>query len=157
MLQWVVELSKCDLKYETRTIIKSQYLTDFLAEYTGVQRDSTVWHIFVDGSSNKARSGARIILENEEETWIELLRKFEFPTSNYQAKYEAMLAGLRLAKEVRVAKIIVFSDSQVITTQLNETYQAKDPNMKKYLEETLEQLTQSQEAEVRHITRELNS
>ena len=34
ILQWAVELSEFDLQYEARTAIKSQYLADFIAEFT---------------------------------------------------------------------------------------------------------------------------
>ena len=34
ILQWAVELSEFDLQYEVQTAIKSQYLADFIAEFT---------------------------------------------------------------------------------------------------------------------------
>ncbi|XP_020972598.1 uncharacterized protein LOC110269239 [Arachis ipaensis] len=91
--------------------------------------------MYVDGSSNKSGSGAGVILKNEEGTRIELSLRFKFLASNNQAEYEALLVSLKLAKEVGAERLIVFSDSQVITSQVNDTYQVKDPNMKKYLEE----------------------
>ncbi|QHN85752.1 uncharacterized protein DS421_16g540070 [Arachis hypogaea] len=111
MLQWAIELSEFDLKYEAQTIIKSQYLTDFVAEYTESQGSPTAWSLYVDGSSNKASSGARVILKSKQGTQIELSLRFEFPTSNNQAEYEVLLAGLKLAKEVGTEKWIVFDDS----------------------------------------------
>ncbi|XP_025670013.1 uncharacterized protein [Arachis hypogaea] len=115
------------------------------------------WELYVDGSSNKIGSGASIILVNEEGTQIEFFLKFEFPASNNHAKYEALIAGLKLAKEVGATKVVVFSDSQIVTSQINGEYQAKDPNMKRYLEKTLEYLQQFSDTKVRHITRKLNS
>ncbi|XP_072066810.1 uncharacterized protein [Arachis hypogaea] len=99
------KLSKFDLKYETRTAIKAQCLTDFVAEYTGDQIEtSTTWELYVGGSSNKVGSGAGIILVNEEGTQIEVSLKFDFSTSNNQAEYEALIAGLKLAKEIGATK-----------------------------------------------------
>ncbi|XP_072077945.1 uncharacterized protein [Arachis hypogaea] len=136
----------------------SKCLIDFIAEYAGDQEEaSKAWEIYVDGSSNKVRSGAGIILVNQEGTQIEVSLKFEFPASNNQAEYEALIAGLKLAKEVGATKVIIFSNSQVVTSQINGEYQAKDPNMKRYLEKTLEHLRQFLQTEVRHITRELNN
>ncbi|XP_015960982.1 uncharacterized protein LOC107484944 [Arachis duranensis] len=49
------------------------------------------------------------------------MRKFEFPASNNQAEYETLVATLKLAKKVGVEKLIVFNDSQVITSQIKGT------------------------------------
>lgn len=40
---------------------------------------------------------------------------FEFKASNNQPEYEALLIGLRLAKEVEAKKIKCWSDSEVAT------------------------------------------
>ncbi|RTK55689.1 hypothetical protein DRJ73_15170, partial [Enterococcus faecalis] len=66
-------------------------------------------------------------------------------------------AGLKLAEEVGATKVMIYSDSQVVTSQISGEYQAKDPNMKRYLEKTLEHLGRFAETEVKHITRDLNS
>ncbi|XP_057760866.1 uncharacterized protein LOC130981282 [Arachis stenosperma] len=141
MVQWAIELSEFDLKYETWTAIKAQCLTDFVAEYTGDQEEaSTTWEPYVYGSSNKVGSGVGIILVNQEGTQVEVSLKFEFPASNNQAEYEALIVGLKLAEEVGATKVVVFCNSQVVTSQINGEYQAKDPNMKRYLDKTLEYL-----------------
>lgn len=54
----------------------------------------------VDGSSNEKRSRTEVILESLDEVIIEQSIRFEFEATNNQAKYEALLAGLRLAKEI---------------------------------------------------------
>ena len=64
---------------------------------------------------------------------------------------------MKLTKEVGAQKLIIFSDSQVVTSQIAGSYQAKDPTMKKYLDKTREQLGQLGEYEVRHIPREQNA
>ena len=39
---------------------------------------------------------------------------FGFQASNNEAEYEALLVGLRLAKELRVSHLKVYSDSQLV-------------------------------------------
>lgn len=56
--------------------------------------------MYVDGSSNEKGSGVGVILESLDEVIIEQSIRFEFEATNNQAKYEALLAGLRLAKEI---------------------------------------------------------
>ena len=63
---------------------------------------------------------------------------FGFQASKNEAKYEALLVGLRLAKELKVSHLKLYSDSQLIVYQVNETYQAKGEKMVVYLEKAKE-------------------
>ena len=58
-----------------------------------------------------------------------------FPSTNNEAEYETLVAGLDLAKAVGAASVIVHYDSQVITNQVNGDYECKGERMKKYLEQ----------------------
>ena len=61
--------------------------------------------------------------------------RLDFPTTNNEAEYEALVAGLDLAKAVGAGNLIVHCDSQVITSQINGEYECRSERMKKYLEE----------------------
>ena len=150
-------MSEFDLQYEARTTIKSEYLADFIAEFIDTLETPTEWNLYVDGSSNKTGSGAGVIIESNQGIQVELSLKFGFPASNNQAEYEALLAGLKLAKEVETKKLNIYSDSQVVTSQITGSYQAKDPTMKKYLDKTKELLRQIGEYKICHIPREQNA
>ena len=50
--------------------------------------------------------------------------RFGFKASNNEAKYEVLIAGLELAKEMKVELLDIFSDSQLVVCQINEEYQA---------------------------------
>ena len=60
--------------------------------------------------------------------------RFDFPMTNNEAEYEAFIAGLDLAKAAEVANVVVYCDSQVVTSQVKGDYECKDERMKKYLE-----------------------
>ena len=66
---------------------------------------------------------------------IECMIRLDFPTTNNEAKYEALVAGLDLAKAADAENMIVHCDSQVIISQINGDYECKNERMKKYLEE----------------------
>ena len=57
------------------------------------------------------------------------------PTTNNEAKYETLMAGLDLARVARAENMVVYYDSQVITSQINGNCKCKNKRMKKYLEE----------------------
>ena len=61
--------------------------------------------------------------------------RLDFPTTNNEAEYEALVAGLDLAKATGAENMIIHYDSQVITSQINSDYERRNERMKKYLEE----------------------
>ncbi|KAL5579904.1 hypothetical protein UlMin_012346 [Ulmus minor] len=82
---------------------------------------------------------------------------FHFKATNNQAKYEALLAGLRLAKEVSARYLLIYSDSQLIVNQVNSEYQAKGEKMTFYLEKAKELLGKFEIVTITQIPRNENS
>ena len=62
------------------------------------------------------------------------MARLDFPTTNNEAKYGTLVPGLDLAKATRATSVIVYCDSQVITSQVNGDYECRGEQMKKYLE-----------------------
>ena len=56
-----------------------------------------------------------------------------FPMTNNEVKYEALVVRLDLTKAVRATRVVVHCDSQVIINQVNGDYECKGKRMKKYL------------------------
>ncbi|MCH98000.1 RNA-directed DNA polymerase (Reverse transcriptase), partial [Trifolium medium] len=77
--------------------------------------------------------------------------------TNNQAEYEAFLAGLRLAKDMEAEEIKIFTDSQLVASQVSGEYQTKDERLTEYLALIREKLAQFKESEVKHVPREHNS
>ncbi|XP_072080975.1 uncharacterized protein [Arachis hypogaea] len=112
MLAWSIELSQFQIRFEPRNAIKAQALTDFIAEMTPIKLIPEPWKLHVDGSSNSTHGGAGIILENQNGIIIEQSIRYDFPVSNNQAEYEALLAGLNLAREVDAKDNYTNADSR---------------------------------------------
>ena len=66
---------------------------------------------------------------------IECMIRLDFPTTNNEAEYEALVAGLDLARAAGAGNMIIHCDSQVITSQINGDFECRNERMKKYLEE----------------------
>ena len=58
----------------------------------------------------------------------------DFPTTNNEAEYEALVARLDLTKVVGATSVVVYCNFQVVTSQVNGNYEYKGERMKKYLE-----------------------
>ncbi|XP_068504689.1 uncharacterized protein [Phaseolus vulgaris] len=138
MARWAVELSEFDIHYEPRGPIKSQIYADFVVElYSAATHQEGAyfkWVLSVDGSSNQQGSGAGVILEGPDGLLIEQALRFAFKASNNQAEYEALIAGMLLAKEMGAKGLLAKSDLLLVTGHVTGEYQAKDPQMAVYLE-----------------------
>ena len=66
---------------------------------------------------------------------VECMVCLNFPTTNNEVEYEALVAGLDLAKAVGAASVVIYYDSQVITNQVNGDYECKGERMKRYLDQ----------------------
>ncbi|GKA54350.1 reverse transcriptase domain-containing protein [Tanacetum coccineum] len=92
------------------------------------------WILFTDGSSCVDGSGAGLILTSPERTEFTYALRFQFTTSNNEAEYEALIADLRIAAQMRVHNLHVSVDSKLVANQVLGTYIAKEYNMVKYPE-----------------------
>nr|KYP48299.1 Retrovirus-related Pol polyprotein from transposon 17.6 [Cajanus cajan] len=157
MMAWTIELSELDLSFEPQRPIKAQYLADFVNELQP-QGDfvSDLWTMHVDGSSNNQGSGAGIILQAPTGLILEQSLRFAFKTSNNQAEYEALLAGLRLAQEIGARRVVCWTDSKVVSEQVNDNFQVKDPNLLKYYHLFRRMHDTFDEVQVKHMPREHN-
>ncbi|XP_057758224.1 uncharacterized protein LOC130978235 [Arachis stenosperma] len=107
LFKWSVELSEFDIKYEGRASIKSQFLADFIVEFSipNITENYIEWSLYVDGSSNPHGCGAGIILDDGHGNVIEHSLNFSFKASNNQSEYEALIAGLRLAADLNITEL----------------------------------------------------
>ncbi|PWA52297.1 ribonuclease H-like domain-containing protein [Artemisia annua] len=57
----------------------------------------------------------------------------DFPTSNNETEYEALIAGLELAIRLEVRHLQVFTDLLLVTNHVKRTYEAREELMKRKL------------------------
>ncbi|XP_020205543.1 uncharacterized protein LOC109790741 [Cajanus cajan] len=157
MMAWSVELSEFDISFEPRGPIKSQYWAEFINELQpNGQFQSDQWTLRVDGSSNNTGSGAGIILKGPMGITLEQSMHFRFRASNNQAEYEALLAGLRLAGDIGARRLLCWTDSQIVSEQVNNNFQVKDPNLLCYYHLFHNMCSNFDEVQVWHTPRENN-
>lgn len=95
-----------------------------------------VWELRTDGIASKEGSIVGLILKNPSRDEIKYALIFDFQVSNNEAEYDALLASLRLAREVGEKHLSAFSDCMLVTNQVNDTYEANDQRMQRYLDAT---------------------
>ena len=137
MALWTIELSEFDVQYYPRIAIKGKAVADFIAEFTNMEgqgvEEYPQWSIHTDGSFHRQAGGAGVVLNSPKGEEIEFMVRLDFPTTNNEAEYKILVAMLNLAKVVGATSVIVYCDSQVVTSQVNGDFECKGEKMKKYL------------------------
>nr|GEW84264.1 reverse transcriptase domain-containing protein [Tanacetum cinerariifolium] len=77
------------------------------------------WILFIDGSSCADGSRAGLILTNPKGEEFTYALRFRFEATNNEAEYEALIAGLRIAKEMGVKNLQANVDSGLVANQFN--------------------------------------
>ncbi|GJX37241.1 reverse transcriptase domain-containing protein [Tanacetum coccineum] len=125
--KWSIELGEYTIHYRPRVSVKGQICLDFIVELPEEESLNTLmeveeelpepWILFTDGSSCTDGSGAGLILTNPEGMEFTYALRFRFEATNNEAKYEASIVRLRIAKQIGVRTLTnsfkVFSIRQI--------------------------------------------
>ena len=85
-----------------------------------------------DGSKMRTSLGAGIVLTSPKGDKLKYALQIHFAASNNVAEYEALIHGLRLAKELGIRRILCYGDSDLVVQQSSGDWDAKDANMASY-------------------------
>ncbi|GKB73828.1 reverse transcriptase domain-containing protein [Tanacetum coccineum] len=94
---------------------------------------TSTWTLFTDGASSMEGSEAGLILTDPDGQEITYALRFNFRTSNNEAEYEALVAGLELTIQMEDQRIDAYTDSLLIVNQVKGVYEAREDLMKIYL------------------------
>ncbi|KAK1608713.1 hypothetical protein QYE76_032386 [Lolium multiflorum] len=135
--KWAIQLSPYVPIYERRDAIKSQALADFLVDWAEMQykppeHKIEYWKVHFDGSKLKEGLGAGVVLTSPKGDHLRYVLQVHFRASNNVAEYEALIHGLKVAKEIGAHRIICYGDSDLVVQQCSGDWDAKDANMALY-------------------------
>nr|GEU31203.1 reverse transcriptase domain-containing protein [Tanacetum cinerariifolium] len=82
--------------------------------------------------------------------------RFKFETINNEAKYEALLAGLRIAIDMKIKDLTIFVDSQLVSNQVQGLFKARQLVIKQYLKKTKEVLESFDSYTMEHVQMDQN-
>jgi ribonuclease HI len=94
-----------------------------------------IWKLFFDGASSREGAGAGVVFVSPAQETISLSYKLEFEATNNVAEYEALVLGLRAAREMGIQEVAVFGDAELVVQQIRNAYQAKHPRLRSYRNE----------------------
>ncbi|XP_063948132.1 uncharacterized protein LOC135152219 [Daucus carota subsp. sativus] len=176
IMKWAVELGQFDIEYKPRTAIKGQALADFIMEFPPTfevegmecvpepqspiaipENCSPWWNLYVDGAVNRNGVGAGIVLVNPEGHKLQSSIHFDFKATNNDAEYEALIAGLKLALEMKVENMNVYSDSMLVVRHIRGGFQARGPRTNLYMRYAQELIGKFREIKLEQIPRSENA
>jgi ribonuclease HI len=159
--KWAVELMGETLSFAPRRAIKSQVLTDFLAEWTDTQLPTALiqaelWTMYLDGSLMKTGAGAGLLFISPLREHVRHVIRLHFPASNNVAEYEALVNGLRIAIELGVRRLDARGDSQLVIDQVMKNSHCHDQKMEAYCDEVRRLEDKFYGLELNHVARRYN-
>ncbi|GJX84808.1 reverse transcriptase domain-containing protein [Tanacetum coccineum] len=143
LAKYAVELGAYNITYIPRNAVKGQILADFLNEIPVGTKHAEIcsltdegleeWTLFTDGASSLKGAGAGLVLIDPIGTEYTYAIRLNFASTNNEAEYEALLAGLRITEKMKVKALKVKVDSKLVACQLNREFVASSEGMAKYL------------------------
>jgi ribonuclease HI len=117
-----------------------------------------VWSLYCDGASrgNPGQAGAGVLLVDALGDIRVQYGEYLGQTTNNVAEYQALLLGLKMARNLGVRKIQVFADSELLVRQLNGQYRVKAAHLLPLWQEAGQALQGFETYTISHVPRELN-
>jgi hypothetical protein len=140
IVKWATELNEFTIDYVHRSSIQSQALADFIADWTpGAQgeeitKDAEAWTVFCDGSRGTFGAGAAAVLVASSKVRTCYAARLDFSCTNNIVEYKALLLGLRNLKAMGIRRVILKTNSQVISGHIDKSSKARYPKLEKYLD-----------------------
>ncbi|MEK6532091.1 MAG: ribonuclease HI family protein [Deltaproteobacteria bacterium] len=117
-----------------------------------------VFEVCVDGASrgNPGESGAGAVIKNHEGGVIKRLKKYLGTATNNEAEYQALIMALKEVHSMRIRRISVFADSELMVKQLKGEYKVKSQTLKPFYATAAGLLSNFEAFSITHIERERN-
>lgn len=115
------------------------------------------WKVYVDGVANIAGCGLGVHLVAPKGALINHAIKVQFQASNNEGEYEAVLAGLSLAKTLGVRSLTTFTYSKLISNQINSLSMTRNDRMVAYKARVVQYMKEFDKVAIVNILREENS
>ena len=124
-----------------------------------VSQTSRVFIVRTDGAArgNPGPAGIGVVVEQPAGTVVRRIARAIGRRTNNQAEYEAVIAGLRAARELEAQQVTLMLDSELVARQLRGEYKVKDAALKKLFDNARALIRQFERVAIRHVPRRSNA
>lgn len=115
--------------------------------------------LHIDGAArgNPGPAGIGVVMWDEAGDFREEHQAYIGEATNNVAEYEALLFGLRKARELGYAAVKVFSDSELLVRQVRGEYRVRHPRLRECYDQVQNLLRSFDAVEIAHVRREMNA
>ena len=114
--------------------------------------------IYTDGGArnNPGPAGIGVVAYDEQKNRIFQISKYIGNATNNQAEYQAVLAGIKKAFELKAKELIFYLDSELVVKQLNREYKVKNKDLASLFVQIYNVILDFKKVTFQHIPREMN-
>ena len=112
--------------------------------------------MFFDGATRQNGAGAGVIFIIPEGEVLPFSFSLTECCSNNMAEYQALILGLKMAVNIKMSRLKVFGDSQLVIRQLLSLYEVKKPEFIPYHKYALKLITSLDCVTLEHVPRKEN-
>ena len=114
--------------------------------------------LYADGGSrgNPGPAGAGAYLTDPKGNAVAELKEYLGETTNNVAEYSALLLGLKHALTLKIPKILIRMDSQLVVRQIEGSYRVKQAHLQELHRQALALLQNFEAFKIEYIPREKN-
>jgi ribonuclease HI len=115
--------------------------------------------LFTDGGSrgNPGPSAVAFVICKPDYSVVEIIGEYIGETTNNQAEYQALKAGLKRAQESGIKKLTVNLDSELVVKQINGLYKIKNQELMPHYNEVKGLAGKFEQITFQHVPRALNA
>jgi len=121
--------------------------------------DNKRFIVFTDGASrgNPGKSGIGVVIKNSDHQTIHQIKKYFPRLTNNQAEYQALIIALNYVCENNIKEASFFTDSQLLSNQINGNWKVKHPEIIKLYHDACKLTKKLDKFEIAYIPRKENS
>ncbi|MBM7623201.1 ribonuclease HI family protein [Sporohalobacter salinus] len=114
--------------------------------------------IYTDGASrgNPGPAGIGVLIKDGLDNIKEEIADYIGEATNNEAEYQAIIAGLKKARDFNAESINLFSDSQLVVKQISGEYRVRSEKLRPYYLEIKELIKELPDCSFQHISRDNN-
>jgi ribonuclease HI len=115
--------------------------------------------LYIDGAckGNPGPASIGVVIQNNYGVVIDMWGEYIGYATNNIAEYTALIKGLQRCIELGMDEVVVYSDSQLLVSQLTGKYKVRSKNLIEYYSEVMKLKTSFRSLEFQYIPREYNS
>ncbi|XP_058198420.1 uncharacterized protein LOC131313941 [Rhododendron vialii] len=168
--KWSWALMEFNFQYVPQKAVKGQALADFLCDRPcmDIGKESNTglsafeislipWTLLFDGSKTQMVSGCGTIIISPQGLRTELSFQFDFPCTNNQAEYEAVVIGLEILRDLEAREVKVIGDSNLVINHLAGTFKCYSEELAPYYMAAVQLIQDFDNVIVKHVSRSTNT